>query len=320
MRPIQIDQQQIKAGEQVDLALNIARLPSGTDIHMPVHVYRSDKDGPTLLLTGGMHGDEVNGIEIVRKFLDSRLVRQIKCGSVVAVPIINVYGFINFSRDVPDGKDVNRSFPGNTEGSLASLVAHTITHKILPEVDLGVDFHTGGASRTNFPQIRFDQDDPEAKHIAKAFSAPFTLHSSVIKGSFRETAQKMGVPVVTFEGGETLRIDPKTIEEGLDGIKRLMKDLGMIEKAPKAPARQHFFDESSWVRADVSGLFRHRKASGNKVKEGQTIGYISSPTNDYSVKVKSPSTGYIIGHNNFPLIHKGDALFHIGTETGKKSS
>lgn len=319
MRPIQIDGQKIKAGEQVDLALNIARLPSGTDIHMPVHVYRSKKDGPTLLLTGGMHGDEVNGIEIVRKFLDSRLVKQIQCGSIVAVPIINVYGFINFSRDVPDGKDVNRSFPGNTEGSLASLVAHTMSKKILPEVDLGVDFHTGGASRTNFPQTRFDPEDRTAADIAKAFSAPFTLHSPVIKGSFRETAHKMGVSVVTFEGGETLRIDPQTVEEGLEGIKRLMKHLGMLSKAPKAPRSQRFFSESSWVRADVSGLFRHRKASGKKVKEGQTIGYISSPTNEYSVKVKSPFNGYIIGHNNFPLIHKGDALFHIGIESDPKN-
>ncbi len=312
MGNIVIDGETVRPGETRYLELNVARLPSGTPIDLPVHVIRSKEPGPTVLLSGGMHGDEVNGIEIVRKFLSKEFAEKLKCGSIVAMPIINVYGFINFSREVPDGKDINRSFPGKEDGSLASMVAYMMTTHILPVIDFGIDFHTGGASRTNYPQIRYEDGDKMAEKIAGAFHAPFTLNSSVIKGSFRETAKEMGKSVVVFEGGETLRIDPKTVEVGIDGIQRVLHHFGMLNRAPRLTGSTLFFKESHWVRAEVSGLFRHKKESGKKVKEGQTIGYISSPTNDYSVKVKSPYDGYIIGHNNFPLIHKGDALFHIG--------
>ena len=311
MRIITIDGIQIKPGESRYLELNVARLPSGTQITMPVHVVRSENPGPVILLSGGMHGDEVNGIEIVRRFLNKNITGKLLKGSIVAMPIINVYGFINFSRDVPDGKDVNRSFPGKEDGSLASMVAHVMTHNILPEIDFGIDFHTGGASRTNFPQIRYEFGDQLAREVATAFAAPITLNSPVIKGSFRETAKSMGKSVIVFEGGETLRIDPHTVEIGMHGIKRVLHHFGMMDKSRSAGTIR-VFSESHWVRAEVSGLFRHKRESGRKVREGQTIGYISSPTNDYSVKVKSPYDGYIIGHNNFPLIHKGDALFHIG--------
>lgn len=311
MRTITIDGTQINPGESKYIELNVARLPSGTQITMPVHVVRSKNPGPVILLSGGMHGDEVNGIEIVRRFLNKNIAGKLLKGSIVAMPIINVYGFINFSRDVPDGKDVNRSFPGKEDGSLASMVARVMTHNILPEIDFGIDFHTGGASRTNFPQIRYEFGDDLAREVATAFAAPFTLNSPVIKGSFRETAKELGKSVIVFEGGETLRIDPKTVDDGIQGIKRVLHHFGMLSKSP-APGKTKVFNESHWVRAEVSGLFRHKRESGKKVREGQTIGYISSPTNDYSVKVVSPYDGYIIGHNNFPLIHKGDALFHIG--------
>ncbi|WP_417591711.1 succinylglutamate desuccinylase/aspartoacylase family protein [Owenweeksia hongkongensis] len=311
MRTITIDGINVEPGQSCYVELNVARLPSGTQITMPVHVIRSNEPGPVILLSGGMHGDEVNGIEIVRRFLNKNIAGKLLKGSIVAMPIINVYGFINFSRDVPDGKDVNRSFPGKEDGSLASMVARVMTHNILPEIDFGIDFHTGGASRTNFPQIRYEFGDKLAEEVATAFSAPFTLNSPLIKGSFRETAKDLGKSVIVFEGGETLRIDPKTVDDGIQGIKRVLHHFGMLAKSPTTKETR-VFTESHWVRAEVSGLFRHKKESGKKVKQGQTIGYISSPTNDYSVKVKSPYDGYIIGHNNFPLIHKGDALFHIG--------
>ena len=308
---IQIDGVKIGPGEQKDLNLLAARLPSGTEITMPIHVYRSKNPGPKILLSGGMHGDEVNGIEIVRRVLGEGLPKRIRCGSIIAMPIINVYGFINFARYVPDGKDINRSFPGREDGSLASRVAHLMTRMILPEIDFGIDFHTGGASRTNYPQIRFEEGNSEAEELAKIFAAPFTLSSSLIKGSFRETAKDLGKPVIVFEGGETLRLDPKTVDEGLAGVKRVLQHYKMLSSAPK-PGKSISLDASTWVRAEVSGLFRHKKSSGARVKEGKTIGYISAPTNEYSVKVKAPSDGYIIGHNNFPLVHKGDALFHLG--------
>lgn len=311
MEIIRIDGKEIAPGEQKHLNLLVARLPSGTEITMPIHVYRSNKPGPVILLSAGMHGDEVNGIEIIRRILGDKLPQKISKGSIIAMPIINVYGFINFARYVPDGKDINRSFPGREDGSLASMVAHLMTRKILPEIDFGIDFHTGGASRTNFPQIRYEKGDERAREIAEAFDAPFTLHSHLIEGSFRQTARDMGKSVVVFEGGETLRIDPKTVDEGLAGVKRVLRHFGMLKVAPKGN-NTRLFESSTWVRAEASGLFRHKKSSGAPVKAGKTIGYISSPTNEYSMKVKAPVDGYIIGHNNFPLVHKGDALFHIG--------
>lgn len=315
MADLTINGHTIAPGENVDLELDIARLPQGTKINMPVHVYRSTEEGPVILLSGGMHGDEVNGIEIIRRFIQKGIAKKILKGTVIAIPIINVYGFINFSREVPDGKDINRSFPGNENGSLASLVAHTLTSRVLPLIDFGIDFHTGGASRTNFPQIRYEKGDELGLEIAQSFAAPFTLNSNVIKGSFRETAKNNGKSIVVFEGGETLRIDLKTVEEGIKGICRVLHHFGMLNKSPQ-PGKTRSFSSSHWIRAEVSGIFRHKKESGRKVKEGHTIGYISSPINEeeYSIKVRSPYSGYIIGHNNFPLVHKGDALFHIGIE------
>ncbi len=303
----------VKPGSHRLIELDIARLPSGTLIQMPVHVFHSRQPGPVVMLSGGLHGDEVNGIETVRRMVESDALRKLRAGTVLALPIINVYGFIHFSRDVPDGKDVNRSFPGNPEGSLASIVAWNITHHLLPLIDFGIDFHTGGSSRTNHPQLRFAKGDALGEKIARAFKAPFVLQSGLIQGSLRAAAQELGKSVVVFEGGESLRLDELSIKTGIQGIQNVLSEHGMI--APrKARGKSIFCSESHWVRAEVSGLFIARKFAGQKVKEGQILGVINSPYGEYSLKVKSPYDGHIIGHNNFPLIHRGDALFHIAQE------
>ncbi|MFZ9732657.1 MAG: succinylglutamate desuccinylase/aspartoacylase family protein, partial [Schleiferiaceae bacterium] len=232
--PMILDETVIPAGSSKTVDVQIARLLSGTLIHMPVHVFRSEVPGPTVLLSGGLHGDEVNGIEAVRRMMSLGMFNDLACGSVVAIPIINVYGFLFFSREVPDGKDVNRSFPGSPQGSLASLVAHTMTDKILPHVDLAVDFHTGGASRTNYPQVRYDPEDPEAIRYAQSFAAPLAMASSLIPGSLRAQGRSMGVPIVVFEGGESMRLDESAVKEAIRGTKRLLADLGMYaHKIPK---------------------------------------------------------------------------------------
>ncbi len=310
-KTFKIDGTPIPVGEETVIEIEIARLPSGTLIDMPIHVFRSPVDGPVVLLSGGLHGDEINGIEVVRRMIAGKTLRNLKRGTVMALPIINVYGFINFSREVPDGKDVNRSFPGRPDGSLASIVANVLSTKILPFIDFGIDFHTGGASRTNYPQIRYSEEDVLGKEIALAFKAPFTLTSSVIEGSLRHTAQEMEKSIVVFEGGESLRFDDKAIKTAVRGTKRVLHHFGMTDANPQSKKVVHF-DSSSWVRAEMSGLFVATKESGKKVKEGETIGQINEPYNNYSVKVKAPSSGYIIGHNNIAMVHKGDALFHIG--------
>jgi predicted deacylase len=307
-----IGNEKIKRGSNVLVEFDVARLPSGTSIHLPIHVFRSKHDGPVLLLSGGLHGDEVNGIETVRRLVESNIFNRLLCGSVIAMPIINIYGFLNFSRDVPDGKDVNRSFPGNPDGSLASYVAYIFTNNILPAADLGIDFHTGGASRTNYPQIRYAKEDQRAAEIAEAFAAPFTLHSSIIDGSLRAQAAKMGKSILVYEGGESLRFDEFAIAEAIKGVERVMAYLGMIRKVYK-PKPTRLFRSSQWVRAELSGLLRLHKYSGERVQKGEVLGVVSGPASRYEAPVEAPADGYIIGHNNIPVIHKGDALFHIGT-------
>jgi len=260
-----IDDIVIPPGSYKTVEIQVARLLSGTLIHMPVHVFRSANPGPTLLLSGGLHGDEVNGIEVVRRMISLGIFEDIQCGTVVALPIINVYGFLFFSREVPDGKDVNRSFPGSSNGSLAAQVAHTLATKILPVVDMGIDFHTGGASRTNYPQIRYDPLDPNALDMAKAFQAPISMGSGLISGSLRACGQAHGVPIIVYEGGESLRLDEQAIKEAIRGTKRFMHHVGMLPKSPKvhgikgrekaSPKLPRHIAGNSWVRAEASGLF-----------------------------------------------------------------
>ena len=215
MKEVVIAGQAILPGEFKEININIARLPSRTQIDTPIYVYRAPLDGPVLALTAGMHGDEINGMEIVRRIIDAGHNKVLR-GTTVCMPIINVYGFLNYSREVPDGKDVNRSFPGSKTGSLASRVAWHLTHDIIPFIDVGVDFHTGGAMRTNFPQVRCVMQEPRNVELANAFQAPFTIDSPFRPHSLRQTAAKKGRNIIVYEGGESLRMDFSAIEEGVN--------------------------------------------------------------------------------------------------------
>jgi hypothetical protein len=308
---IRIKEHEVALGEQKIIRLEIARLPSGMMIEMPIHVFRSKTDGPVLLLLGGLHGDEVNGIEIVRRLMADGLPQKISMGTVIAIPVMNIFGFLNFSRDVPDGKDVNRSFPGDAKGSLASRVAHHFSKTIIPVIDYGLDFHTGGAARTNYPQIRYAMEDKNSEILAKAFAAPYTLNSNLIPKSLRHYASKQGKPIVVYEGGESMRFDEFSITEAIEGTERVLQFLGMIPSTYKEK-ESIFCTSTTWVRAQRSGLFKPFVASGEPVQKDQPIGVINDPFGAYEIKVFSKTEGHIIGHNNTPVIHQGDALFHIG--------
>ena len=302
---------EVHPGEYKEIIINIARLPSRTVIDTPIYVYRGEKEGPVLALTAGMHGDEINGMEIVRRMIEAGHFR-VKCGTVICMPIINIYGFINYSREVPDGKDINRSFPGSKNGSLASRVAFHISRDILPVIDYGIDFHTGGAMRTNFPQIRCVYNDPVNQMLAKAFQAPFILDAPFRPNSLRLTASKKKKHIIVYEGGESLRLDYHAIEEGINGTLRLMKHLQMIDWAPESSIRTQLIQRSSWARARTAGLFQSMVNCGDSVHKNQIIGTLTDPFGDFNEKIKSPSTGFVIGLNNNPVVHAGDALMHIG--------
>lgn len=301
----------IEPGQHQVVRLSVGRLPSDTKIYLNVNVYRSTEPGPVVLFMAGVHGDEINSVEIVRRSVASRMFEKILRGSVVAIPLLNVYGFNNFSRDVPDGKDVNRSFPGSPNGSMAARVAHIFTKNILPLVDFGVDFHTGGNYNYNYPQIRYSKNDPRSRELAQAFAAPFTVASATIAKSLRKSALDAGKSILVFEGGENLRFDSFSIEQGLAGIRRLLHAQGMLaENEPSGESRH--IERSTWLRAARPGMFRWIKNSGQFIKSGETLAVINDPYGQDEIPVVSKRDGYIIGHNNNPVVGQGDALFHIG--------
>ncbi|MFD2248322.1 succinylglutamate desuccinylase/aspartoacylase family protein [Pontibacter ruber] len=307
---IVINGKSIDRGEKVLTKLVVSKLPSGTVIEIPVYVFRSVHDGPVVLLLAGMHGDEVNGTEIIRRMITRKMLYPLK-GTIIAVPILNIYGFLNFSRQVPDGKDVNRSFPGNRDGSLASRVAHRFMKEVMPYIDYGVDFHTGGASRTNYPQIRCVMANKKNEELARAFSAPFILNASYRQGSLRKEASKSGKSILVFETGESLRFDDRGIKEGIDGTCRLLHHLGMMASAPAPQEETKVCMKDIWLRAKNAGLFRSTIKIGDYVKKNQNIGSITDPYGEMEVRLNAPANGYVVGLNNMPVVNQGDALLHI---------
>jgi len=231
------------------------------------------------------------------------------------MPILNIYGFLNYSRDVPDGKDINRSFPGSKTGSLASRVAYHLMKEIIPFIDFGIDFHTGGAMRTNYPQVRCVMQDQKNVELAQAFHAPFTIDSPFRPHSLRQSAAKHGKHIIVFEGGESLRFDQHAIEEGVNGTLRLMQHLNMIDSAPPPSMENKIIWSSSWVRARTGGLFQPTIACGDLVHKNQLLGTMTDPFGEFKEEIKSPATGYVVGLNNIPVVNAGDALMHIGVDT-----
>lgn len=308
---VKIHNAEILPGANEVIKIPVGRIPSGNQILIRAHVYRSVIDGPTALILAGVHGDEVNGVEIVRQAVASDIFRNIRRGTIIAIPILNVYGFINFSREVPDGKDVNRSFPGSLRGSLASRVARIISKKIIPVVDFGVDFHTGGRSIYNFPQIRYTAGDEVARELAMAFKAPQLLAKKTISKSLRKYAQDKGKRILVFEGGENLRLDDYSIANGLHGLRRLLIHQEMLPgPLPPDHPSWHYL-KSSWLRAPRAGIFQWTKGSGQMVAKGEPIGSITDPYGLEHTPLRADETGHIIGHSNMPVVTQGDALFHI---------
>jgi predicted deacylase len=309
---MKIGGQEILPGTHATVDLDLGRLPSGSLTALRTHVFRASQPGPTLLLSGGMHGDEVNGIEIVRRMIADKMFVNLIRGTVIAVPLMNVYGFINFSRAVPDGKDLNRSFPGTISGSLAARVARIICEELLPPTDLGIDFHCGGANRYNYPQIRFSPTDPEARRYAEFFSAPFLVEMKSPSGSLRKVAQQEGTPILIYEGGESLRLDEQAVNSALQGTVNLLVKLQMLDLMPSAKELPSLLcHKTTWIRASESGIFLRSKGSGAPAVKGEVLGNICDPFGQWSKKIVARKNGYIIGHNNTPVVYPGDALFHL---------
>lgn len=310
---ITINGQNIKAGQNKTVVLNSYELHTKTKLEIPVHVIHSKVKGPVLLLCAGMHGEETNGIEIIRKVISRSETQSLKCGTLVAIPVINVISFLFGSRDLPDGRDLNRCFPGSKKGSIGSRIAYDLMKHILPVIDFGVDFHTGGARINNFPQLRCVFDFPDNVALAERFSAPLIIDSTYRDGTFRKEASKNNKPILVYEGGESMRFDYHAINEGVNGCLRLMNSYGMIDF--EVPGNQSVkIKKDTWVRSNSSGLFHMSVNNGAPVSKGGMLGIVFNPFGETEERIVSPTNGYIVGINNQPVVNQGDALIHIGIE------
>ncbi|WP_299102431.1 succinylglutamate desuccinylase/aspartoacylase family protein [uncultured Winogradskyella sp.] len=310
---------EVALGESAQVSFNVAKLHTQNTIDVPVIIERSKKPGPTVLITAGIHGDEVNGVEIVRQII-SKGINKPKRGTIICVPVINVFGFLNMNREFPDGRDLNRVFPGIKGGSLASRVAFKLVTEILPHADLVMDFHTGGADRFNAAQIRIIKDEKTLDELAKIFGAPFIYYSKNLSKSFRNTCHKLGIPILLFEGGKSFNIDNTITNTGVNGVKRVLHHLEMLSSKFKvSPPKQtciHLL-ESKWIRAKYSGMFKATVAINSEVKKGDDLGNITDPYGSFNHFVKAPNDGYVFNINESPIIYQGDAIFHISTKVKK---
>ena len=311
---VTIGDEQVKPGQRKTILLPMPKLYNWTPICLPIHVINGPEEGPSLCITAAIHGDEINGVEIIRRLLKKKGLNHIN-GNVIAIPIVNVYGFLYQKRYLMDRKDLNRSFPGSSNGSLASILAEIISKQILSQSTHAIDLHTGSNHRFNLPQIRANLDMPGIEDLARAFNVPVILHSIFRDGSMREYANEQGIPILVYEGGESLRFDELSIRTGINGILSVMGALGMIKpsKYDVKKCMPTVSRNSYWLRAPISGILRHIKKSGNKVTKGQVIAIIANPVSTEEYKLKSPLSGIIIGESKLPLVHSGQALFHIAS-------
>ncbi len=314
MREIKINGVKVKPGQSVNIELPIAKLPTHTLIDLPIFIRSSKHNGPVVLISGGLHGDEINGIVTTRKILqefDQGI--SLESGTLIFIPLVNIYGFLSNSRTFPDGRDLNRSFPGSKKGSLASRIAYILSEEILPLIDYGVDFHTGGKLLSNYPQVRVDFKDKVGLELAKAFGTHYVVNSKPIEKSFRKIAYSNRKHLLVYEGGESMRLDPYAIEEGIVGTKRLLHYLGMVN-SPQLPQNTIILKDSEWNRAKASGIFTCLVKLGDFVRKGEIIAQISDPFGQEIISVKAGTNGHVIGLNNNPVINVGDALIHLGKE------
>ncbi|MGB5942134.1 MAG: succinylglutamate desuccinylase/aspartoacylase family protein [Leeuwenhoekiella sp.] len=305
--------EKIKAGARRTINFNLAKLYTTTSVEVPIIIERAKKPGPCILITAGVHGDEINGVEIVRQLISRKLNRPAR-GTVICIPVINVFGFINQSRNFPDGRDLNRVFPGTKNGSLASRFAYQFVNEILPVADFCMDFHTGGSARFNASQIRIAEGDSDLLAYAKTFNAPFIVYSKNIVKSYRDTCAKMNKPTLLFEGGKSQVSHKQTVREGVFGVMRMLHHFKMLGASVEVPQAKHasvIIKSSRWIRAKYSGLLHIKCTCGDLIEKGETIATITDPYGTFRHKVKSSNDGYLINVNEAALVYQGDAIFHI---------
>ncbi len=304
---------EIKAGTRQTVEVPVAKLYTHTPLHIPVEVVHGRREGPVLLVCAAIHGDEINGVEIIRRVLRNASLRHLR-GTLIAVPIVNIFGFVQRTRYLPDRRDLNRCFPGSETGSLGGRIAYLFRTLIMESATHIIDLHTGAIHRFNLPQIRAELKNPETSRMAEAFGAPIIINASLREGTLREYADSLNIPVVTFEGGEALRFDDVVISSGVRGVNRVMRALEMLPaKAGRSRPRNRseIAASSVWARADIDGIMRPIARLGQRVRKGQKLAVVADPFGETETAITSPVSGIVIGMNNLPLVNEGEAIYHV---------
>ncbi|MGM0595028.1 MAG: succinylglutamate desuccinylase/aspartoacylase family protein [Pseudomonadota bacterium] len=311
-QPITLNGVTVEPGTRQTVDLPIAKLYTHTMLAMPVHVVNGKRDGPRLFVSAAIHGDELNGVEIIRRLLRLPVLKRLR-GTLIAIPIVNVHGFLERSRYLPDRRDLNRSFPGHERGSLASRVANLFMEEIVDQCSHGIDLHTAGVHRSNLPQIRANLEDEETARLAEAFNTPVLIDANIRDGSLRQAAMEQGIPMLLYEAGEALRFDEVAIRAGVHGIVQVMRALDMLPavRKKKRGYKPVLARASSWVRSPDSGILRAMVSLGTQVERDTLLGIVADPFGERDVEIRSPYNGIIVGRSNLPLVHEGEALFHI---------
>lgn len=305
----------VKPGTRATIHIPVARLYTHTKMTMPIHVIHGRKPGPTIFISSTVHGDEIIGIEIIRRLIALKKLDRLK-GTLIAVPVVNVYAFIQNSRYSPDRRDLNRFFPGSENGSLTARLADTFMKEIVERCDYGIDLHAGSNHRANLPQIRVNFEDEKAVALAKAFQVPAIINARTREGSLRQAAFEMSVHTILYEAGEALRFDEMGIKAGIRGILSAMSTIDMLPRpAPqkKKVIETLFVEDSYWVRAPASGILHMEKPLGSRINKNTRIGFIADPFGGKEIEVVSAVSGMVIGRLNLPLVHQGDAIIHIAS-------
>ncbi len=309
--PFQIQGFSVAPGKSQKFEVPISRLSTGTQLSLPATILNGKYSGPKLLLSAAIHGDELNGIEIVRRILSETDPRTLR-GTIIATPVVNVFGYLTQTRYLPDRRDLNRSFPGSKSGSLAAQIAHLFLQTFVSRADFGIDFHTGSGGRTNLAQVRGNFLDEPTREAALVFGAPAAIQARERANSLRAIAAKRGLPMLVFEGGESLRFDPEAIRFGVEGVSRVMIHLGMKVGTIDPPKRPSFVAESStWLRTSRGGLFHPTTQLGDRVKASEPLGVTMDIYGRIRTRLLAPHSGMVIGIVTQPIVSRGDAVIHL---------
>jgi len=300
----------VNRGETQEILLKISEFYTAQPVNIPVTVVRGIEPGPRVVLTAAIHGDELNGVEVVRTIMTELDPSRLK-GTVLCTPVINRWGFLSHSRYLPGRRDLNRHFPGDPAGNIAARVAHKVFTEIVQRAEYGIDLHTAGLGRTNLAHVRADMDDEKTRRMAKAFGTEIIMDQIAGAGTLRHAATRAGIPTIILEAGETFRFQRRMVAKGVAGVRNVLRSLGMIEGEVQEPRFQVIVKVAEWIRAERGGILDIRVRPGDLIYEGNDIAVVTTPFGREVTTLKSPLTGLAIGITTIPLVQPGDAICHI---------